>query len=52
MTGTLNRLFRTAWQEAQVQPARPVDDAAFIRRVSLDLIGRIPTVNEVRALCT
>ncbi|WP_197440977.1 DUF1549 domain-containing protein [Thalassoglobus neptunius] len=31
---------------AQVAP--PVDDATFVRRVHLDLIGRIPTVDETR----
>lgn len=29
--------------------APPVDDATFVRRVYLDLIGRIPTVDETRA---
>ncbi len=42
-----DRLAR-AWKQAGVEPAAPVDDAAFLRRVSLDLVGRIPTVAEVR----
>lgn len=33
---------------AGIRPAEPIDDAAFLRRVSLDLIGRIPTVHETR----
>lgn len=33
---------------AGVKPAAAIDDAAFLRRVSLDLIGRIPTVYESR----
>src|SRR5262245_12369319 len=35
------------WKEAQVVPAARADDAEFLRRLSLDLIGRIPTVSEV-----
>lgn len=34
--------------KAGVQPAPRVDDAAFLRRAMLDLVGRIPTVGEWR----
>src|SRR5438132_6742733 len=34
--------------EAKVQPAPRADDSEFIRRVYLDLVGRIPTVAEIR----
>jgi hypothetical protein len=42
---------RTAahWAAAKVSPAPPADDAEFLRRVSLDLTGRIPSVAETRA---
>ena len=36
------------WAEAKVEPADRADDAEFQRRVTLDLIGRIPTVAEAR----
>ncbi|HVX60082.1 MAG TPA: DUF1549 and DUF1553 domain-containing protein [Pirellulales bacterium] len=37
-----------AWSEARLAPAPLAGDAAFLRRASLDLIGRIPTVAETR----
>lgn len=37
------------WAAAGVRPAEPLDDAGYLRRVSLDLIGRIPTVQETRS---
>ncbi len=33
----------------QLTPAAPIDDAAFIRRASIDTIGRLPTVDEAKA---
>jgi hypothetical protein len=36
-------------QRLKIQPAPAADDATFLRRVSLDLTGRIPTPGEVRA---
>lgn len=38
-----------AWAEAKVKPARPATDEEFLRRAYLDLLGRIPTVQEARA---
>jgi hypothetical protein len=37
------------WRVASVTPAAPASDAEFLRRVYLDLTGRIPTVPQVRA---
>jgi hypothetical protein len=37
------------WAEAKVEPAPAADDAEFLRRVYLDLAGRIPSVSETRA---
>jgi hypothetical protein len=36
------------YARARVKPAAPVDDAIFFRRVSLDVVGRIPPSMDVR----
>src|SRR5262245_40408358 len=40
------------WKKAQVTPAATASDAEFLRRVYLDLAGRIPNVSEARAFLT
>ena len=37
----------TVQRSSNVEPAKLCDDQTFLRRVSLDLIGRIPTVEEL-----
>ncbi|MEQ1829424.1 MAG: DUF1549 domain-containing protein [Pirellula sp.] len=37
------------WRSNHVEPTSPVDDRAFLRRVFLDLVGRIPRASESRA---
>ncbi len=46
---TLDEVLRTELQDGGVdeQPLPPVDDLAYLRRVSVDLIGRIPTGVEI-----
>lgn len=45
----IDDLFEAAWDEQRLTPAAPADDAAFLRRATLDLTGIIPEVGEVRA---
>ncbi|MEM9460272.1 MAG: DUF1549 and DUF1553 domain-containing protein [Myxococcota bacterium] len=40
------------WHAAGVTPAAPANDTEFLRRVTLDLIGRIPTPDEVDRFMT
>jgi hypothetical protein len=45
----IDRQVTEGWAREKVQPAALCDDAEFVRRVYLDLIGRIPTRDEVVA---
>ena len=38
-----------ALEQQQIRPGRPADDLTLLRRTTLDLIGRIPTVAEAQA---
>src|SRR5688572_17070439 len=38
-----------AWKRAEVTPAPRAADAAFLRRVHLDLVGTVPTHDETAA---
>lgn len=40
--------FERTWSDEEVVPAQPASDAEFLRRVYLDVIGRIPAVSEAR----
>jgi len=46
LADTIDRLLAEKWAEARLAPAPPADDATFLRRVSLDLIGKIPRAPE------
>jgi hypothetical protein len=45
---SIDALLAARWAEAKVQPARPADDDEYLRRVYLDLVGKIPTAAEAR----
>lgn len=45
----VDRLVAATWASAGVAPAPRSDDPEFLRRVTLDVAGRIPTLDEVEA---
>src|SRR5262249_53577181 len=45
----IDRHVADRWTEAKVKPAPAAGDAEVLRRVSLDLAGRVPSVAEARA---
>ncbi len=44
----IDKELNAAWQKEKVTPAKAADDAAFVRRVYLDLIGSIPSYDEAK----
>lgn len=46
---SIDGFLEAAWRRRGFTPAPPADDRTFLRRVSLDLIGRIPTAAEAEA---
>ena len=45
----IDALLAKSWQKHQLKPNALVDDATFLRRVYLTVVGRIPTLEEARA---
>ncbi len=48
LTARIDAVLSARWAQAKVSPAAVADDGEFLRRVSLDLIGKIPTAAETR----
>ncbi len=48
LSSWLDSRFEARWKSNQVDPPAIVDDAAFLRRVYLDLCGTIPSVSQAR----
>src|SRR5262245_40739464 len=47
LTAKIDREIEAGWKANGVTPAPLADDAEFLRRVYLDLAGRIPTFHEI-----
>ena len=45
-TALINQHIKAKWDEAGVKPAKRADDAEFLRRVYLDVVGVIPSMEE------
>ena len=46
-TKLINKRLHEKWEENKIKPADRCDDYTFIRRATLDIIGRIPKVSEI-----
>ena len=44
----INARFEELWKEASVEQKETVDDATYLRRAYLDLVGKIPSVAQAR----
>jgi hypothetical protein len=45
----LDGWFQAEWKRQELKPAEPAGDAAFLRRITLDVTGGLPDPDEVRA---
>lgn len=52
LAATIDRFVETKWKKNNVVAAPIADDAEFLRRVTLSLVGRIPRVSDARAFLT
>jgi hypothetical protein len=48
LAAAIDRHIAARWEAEGVKPSDPADDAEFMRRVYLDLAGKVPAVSEVR----
>lgn len=48
LASAVDREVATRWTEEQLEPAPPADDAEFLRRTYLNIVGRIPSCSEVQ----
>lgn len=46
----IDGFIQRGWKVRKAAPSRPIDDSLFIRRLTLDLLGHLPTESEVTQL--
>lgn len=46
----IDKLVESRWPAAKIKPTGPIDDGQFLRRLAIDLIGRIPDYLDVTAI--
>ena len=49
MAATIDKLIEAGLKAQNIKPNKPINDEVFLRRVYLDAIGRIPTLDEYNA---
>ncbi|MBM84040.1 MAG: hypothetical protein CMJ78_26100, partial [Planctomycetaceae bacterium] len=49
IVGKINEFIRQGWKDNEVGPSARADDAKFARRVSLDIVGHIPSYTDLMA---
>lgn len=47
-TSMINEELSKAWAASELKPSKKASDYEFVRRVFIDIVGRIPTVEEAR----
>jgi len=47
-SAAIDWFLKTDWQRDKITPSASCSDALFVRRVSLDLVGRVPSSDEVK----
>ncbi len=48
-SGFIDKLIEEGWKKAGVKPAEMASDSEFLRRVYVDMLGRIPNIQEAKA---
>ena len=46
----IDKLIEEGWKKAGIKPAKPASDEEFLRRAYVDMLGRIPNVQEAQGL--
>jgi hypothetical protein len=49
LSARIDEALAASWAKGRITPAEPASDGEFLRRIYLDLAGRVPTVTEARA---